>query len=507
MIALHESGSNNPVGVTGNLDRLAMHPYFIFKDLVTIVAFFLVLSLFVFYAPNVLGHSDNYIPANPMQTPASIVPEWYLLPFYAILRSIPNKLLGVLAMIAAILVLFLMPIVDLSRLRGNAFKPFSKIAFAIFAVNFLLLMWLGSQHVESPYVEIGQICTAYYFAHFLIIIPAVSVFENTLMDIALSENSNRKTTNAINLNPRVNTLMGNSSSFRNNLNDLKGVRSYSKSKKTMVKALTYYKLIVKEFLVSFFKEIKSLFLNPLTSLKKFYLFIKDNIKYIYIFKNFYLSLMIAGFTPKIASWLTLKATEVLESANPVLSLFWITILMAYFFFFLAFYHSVIATIFAFTKGSVIQKTLAGITLINTSTSIFCILGHFIPFSKVAEAITAHFTVEAASSTEPFRAPSPGVDPFNDSTGRAGYQPAPKVAQEVAAAANSARDVMLAKSSTVEQLIGATGAGKLAYNAALNGNKKSAVFFGTVAGVSSMITTSDLIQEFKSNYDENMKKSQ
>jgi ubiquinol-cytochrome c reductase cytochrome b subunit len=187
MIALHESGSNNPVGVTGNLDRLAMHPYFIFKDLVTIVLFFLVLSLFVFYAPNVLGHSDNYIPANPMQTPASIVPEWYLLPFYAILRSIPNKLLGVLAMIFAILILFAMPIVDLSRLRGNAFKPFSKIAFALFAVNFLLLMWLGSQHVESPYVEIGQICTAYYFLHFLVIIPAVSVFENTLMDVALSE--------------------------------------------------------------------------------------------------------------------------------------------------------------------------------------------------------------------------------------------------------------------------------------------------------------------------------
>jgi ubiquinol-cytochrome c reductase cytochrome b subunit len=204
MIALHESGSNNPVGVTGNLDRLAMHPYFIFKDLVTIVLFFLVLSLFVFYAPNVLGHSDNYIPANPMQTPASIVPEWYLLPFYAILRSIPNKLLGVLAMIAAILVLFLMPIVDLSRLRGNAFKPFSKIAFAIFAVNFLLLMWLGSQHVESPYVEIGQVCTAYYFAHFLIIIPAVSVFENTLMDIALSENSNEKSANGINTSPVTN---------------------------------------------------------------------------------------------------------------------------------------------------------------------------------------------------------------------------------------------------------------------------------------------------------------
>lgn len=114
-------------------------------------------------------------------------------------------------MIAAILVLFLMPIVDLSRLRGNAFKPFSKIAFAIFAVNFLLLMWLGSQHVESPYVEIGQICTAYYFAHFLIIIPAISVFENTLMDIALSAeaknlSSNEKATDA-NFRPNPITLL------------------------------------------------------------------------------------------------------------------------------------------------------------------------------------------------------------------------------------------------------------------------------------------------------------
>nr|BAW99873.1 cytochrome b [Taphrina wiesneri JCM 22204] len=245
MIALHESGSNNPVGVTGNLDRLAMHPYFIFKDLVTIVAFFLVLSLFVFYAPNVLGHSDNYIPANPMQTPASIVPEWYLLPFYAILRSIPNKLLGVLAMIAAILVLFLMPIVDLSRLRGNAFKPFSKIAFAVFAVNFLLLMWLGSQHVESPYVEIGQICTAYYFAHFLIIIPTVSVFENTLMDVALAENLNLKATtkNDLNLNPSTNTLKK---------GNFKWVRAYSnKPLNTGKFKIEYYLTKIKEFVIGF----------------------------------------------------------------------------------------------------------------------------------------------------------------------------------------------------------------------------------------------------------------
>ena len=106
-----------------------MHPYFTFKDLVTIFFFFLVLSVMVFYFPNFLGHSDNYIPANPMSTPSSIVPEWYLLPFYAILRSIPNKLLGVIAMFSAILAIMLLPVTDLGRSRGLQFRPFSKIAF------------------------------------------------------------------------------------------------------------------------------------------------------------------------------------------------------------------------------------------------------------------------------------------------------------------------------------------------------------------------------------------
>ena len=191
LIALHDSaGSSNPLGVSGNYDRLPFHPYYIFKDLITIFLFILVLSIFVFFMPNVLGDSENYVMANPMQTPPAIVPEWYLLPFYAILRSIPNKLLGVIAMFAAILALLIMPFTDLSKLRGNQFRPLSKIAFFIFVANFLILMQLGAKHVESPFIEFGQISTVLYFAHFIIIIPFVTLLENSLIDLSLSESKN-----------------------------------------------------------------------------------------------------------------------------------------------------------------------------------------------------------------------------------------------------------------------------------------------------------------------------
>lgn len=189
MIALHTEGSNNPNGVTSNGDRYAMHPYFIFKDLVTFFAFFLVLSIIVFYYPNLLGHSDNYIPADPMVTPASIVPEWYLLPFYAILRSIPNKLLGVVAMFGSLVIFLILPLVDVSRIRGNQFRPAMKLAFWFFVVDFFILMWIGSQHPNSPYVEIGQIATAFYFSWFLVIIPVIGIIENSLFDLTLSEGS------------------------------------------------------------------------------------------------------------------------------------------------------------------------------------------------------------------------------------------------------------------------------------------------------------------------------
>ena len=190
LIALHDTvGSGNPLGVSGNYDRIPFAPYYIFKDLITIFLFIVILSIFVFFMPNVLGDSENYIMANPMQTPPAIVPEWYLLPFYAILRSIPNKLLGVIAMFSALLILLVMPFTDLNRNRGIQFRPLSKIAFWFFVANFLILMQLGAKHVESPFIEVGQISTLLYFAYFLVILPLISLIENTLTNLNLDFNS------------------------------------------------------------------------------------------------------------------------------------------------------------------------------------------------------------------------------------------------------------------------------------------------------------------------------
>jgi ubiquinol-cytochrome c reductase cytochrome b subunit len=184
LIAVHDTaGASNPLGVPGYYDRLPFAPYFLFKDLVTIFIFLFGLSLFVFFMPNVLGDSENYVMANPMQTPAAIVPEWYLLPFYAILRSIPNKLLGVVAMFASLLIILVLPKTDLGLTKGLQFRPLSKVMFYIFVINFLILQQLGAKHVESPFIEFGQISTALYFAHFLVIMPVTSIIENTLVDL------------------------------------------------------------------------------------------------------------------------------------------------------------------------------------------------------------------------------------------------------------------------------------------------------------------------------------
>ena len=185
LLTLHSPGSNNPLGTSGNMDRLPFHPYFVFKDLVTVLFFLLTLAIFVFYYPNALGHSDNYIPANPMQTPPSIVPEWYLLPYYAILRSIPNKLLGVIAMFSSLLILLALPVLDTSRIRGSQFRPLMKFVFWIFVSNFFILLWIGSQHPVSPYSEIGQFATFLYFAWFICLVPLTGIIENTLIDLAL----------------------------------------------------------------------------------------------------------------------------------------------------------------------------------------------------------------------------------------------------------------------------------------------------------------------------------
>ncbi|CAN3371387.1 apocytochrome b (mitochondrion) [Diutina catenulata] len=191
LMALHVHGSSNPVGISGNMDRIAMHPYFIFKDLVTVFVFILFFSLFVFFSPNTLGHADNYIPGNPMVTPASIVPEWYLLPFYAILRSIPDKLGGVIAMFAAILILLILPITDRSVVRGNTFKVLSKLSFYLFVFNFILLGNLGQLHVEVPFIELGQYATAFYFSYYIIFVPVISSIENVLFYIGPLATSNK----------------------------------------------------------------------------------------------------------------------------------------------------------------------------------------------------------------------------------------------------------------------------------------------------------------------------
>jgi ubiquinol-cytochrome c reductase cytochrome b subunit len=187
LIVLHDAaGSSNPLGIGGNYDRIPFAPYYLFKDLITVFIFIFIVSLFVFFMPNALGDSENYIMANPMQTPAAIVPEWYLLSFYAILRSIPNKLLGVITMFSAIAIILILPLVDISRSKGLQFKPFGKISFWFFVVNFLILMSLGACHVESPFIELGQYSTVIYFSYFIVIIYIISLLGNTLMDLIIS---------------------------------------------------------------------------------------------------------------------------------------------------------------------------------------------------------------------------------------------------------------------------------------------------------------------------------
>jgi len=151
---LHKDGSTNPLGVNSGVDRVTFYPYFVVKDLFVFFCFLFVFLLFVFYFPNALGHPDNYIPADPMKTPPHIVPEWYFLPFYAILRSIPDKLGGVVAMVGAILINLALPIVNTSNIRSSFFRPFHKPIFWFFIANFLLLGWLGQMPVEDPYITI-----------------------------------------------------------------------------------------------------------------------------------------------------------------------------------------------------------------------------------------------------------------------------------------------------------------------------------------------------------------
>ena len=184
---LHQNGSNNPLGVSAGVDKIPFYPYFIFKDLFSWVIFFILYLGFVFFAPNYLGHTDNYIEANPMVTPAHIVPEWYFLPFYAILRSIPHKLGGVIAMFAALLVLLVLPIISTSEVRSSSFRPIHRGLFWLLVFDYLVLGWIGGCAPESPYLEIGQIATFFYFFYFLVILPVLGVLESYLLNYTFEE--------------------------------------------------------------------------------------------------------------------------------------------------------------------------------------------------------------------------------------------------------------------------------------------------------------------------------
>jgi ubiquinol-cytochrome c reductase cytochrome b/c1 subunit len=177
--ALHIPGNNNPTGIPikSEKDSVPFHPYMTVKDGFSLVVFTIVLCWFVFYMPNYMGHADNYVPANPSATPTHIVPEWYFLPFYAILRAIPNALLGVIAMFAAIAVLAFLPWLDTSRVRSGVYRPAFKIFFWVFVAVCLGLGYLGAKPAEGLYVVATQILTFYYFAHFLLILPLLGLFE------------------------------------------------------------------------------------------------------------------------------------------------------------------------------------------------------------------------------------------------------------------------------------------------------------------------------------------
>ena len=180
--ALHVPGNNNPTGIPikQGKDAVPFHPYMTVKDGFSLVVFLIFFAWWVFYIPNYLGHADNYIPANPSVTPAHIVPEWYFLPFYAILRAVPDKLGGVIAMMAAIVIWCFLPWLDTSRIRSTAYRPLYKIFFWIFFAVCILLGWLGAKPAEGWYVVASQIFTVYYFAHFLVVLPLLGLFERPL---------------------------------------------------------------------------------------------------------------------------------------------------------------------------------------------------------------------------------------------------------------------------------------------------------------------------------------
>lgn len=182
LILLHKDGSNNPIGSDSGIDDVPFYPYFAVKDIFALSCFLVFFGTFVFYFPNVLNHPDNYIPADPLQTPAHVVPEWYFLAFYAILRSIPHKAGGIVAMVGAILVLMLIPFTNKSYVRNTTYRPIFKFFFWLFIADYVILTWIGQKPVRNAFVFVGQVATFYYFFFFLVLLPVIGKIETILVN-------------------------------------------------------------------------------------------------------------------------------------------------------------------------------------------------------------------------------------------------------------------------------------------------------------------------------------
>ncbi len=181
LIFLHTTGSNSPIGLNPNSDKVPFHVYFTTKDFYGFILIGILLSLLVFYMPNTLGDPENFINANPLVTPVHIMPEWYFLFAYAILRAIPNKLGGVIALVASVLILLVLPFVHTSKLKGLIFRPLAKTFYWLFMANFVFLTWIGAKPVEEPFILLGQISSVFFFSYFLLIIPTLGYIENKLL--------------------------------------------------------------------------------------------------------------------------------------------------------------------------------------------------------------------------------------------------------------------------------------------------------------------------------------